>query len=184
MTATAQVESRKAKVLAREYETIYILRPNADANEANKLTKRLVDLVEKMDGKLTRVNNWGKRKLAYSIRGFSRGVFIYLRYVGDGNLVSEIQRNLRVTEPVVRFQTVQVRADIDVKDVKVDPEEVKLVPIEITADEQEPGIEERLGLKTPPQRDRVVRDEYGVLGDDDFGDDPRIEDEIGKENLS
>ena len=52
---------------AREYETIYIMRPQVDPDEADRIASKLTEVVGKMNGKLTKIDNWGKRKLAYPI---------------------------------------------------------------------------------------------------------------------
>lgn len=148
MAAEATAERR----WAREYETIYILRPNVDPDEADKVAQRVAEVVARLDGKLTKVDNWGKRKLAYTIAKFTRGIFVYVRYVGFGDLVGELERNLRMLDSVVRFQTVKVRDMVDPQAVEVDPDEVKFLRVETTEEEEEePNLEQRLGMS--PRRE-------------------------------
>ncbi|MGB3050908.1 MAG: 30S ribosomal protein S6 [Polyangiales bacterium] len=118
---------------AREYETIYILRPNVDHDAAEKIVERAKDVIARLDGTLTKLDNWGKRKLAYPIQKNTRGIFVYLKYVGFNDLVAELERNLRLLDDVVRFQTVLLAEDIDPASVAVDPEEVQYLHV----DEQE-----------------------------------------------
>ncbi|MDH3625976.1 MAG: 30S ribosomal protein S6 [Myxococcales bacterium] len=120
---------------AREYETIYILRPNVDNETAEKVVGRARNVVKRLGGTLTKIDNWGKRRLAYPIEKNRRGIFVYLKYVGFGDLVAELERNLRLLDEVVRFQTVLLREDIDPATVEVDPEEVQYLHVE---DEDEP----------------------------------------------
>ncbi len=120
---------------AREYETIYILRPDVDNETAEKVVDRARDVVKRLSGTLTKLDNWGKRRLAYPIQKNTRGIFVYLKYVGFGDLVAELERNLRLLDEVVRFQTVLLREDIDPATVEVDPEEVQYLHVE---DEDEP----------------------------------------------
>lgn len=157
--ATATAEQRK---WAHEYETIYILRPNTDPDDADKVAQRVAEVIERLEGKLIKVDNWGKRKLAYPIRKFTRGVFVYVRYVGYLDLVAEIERNLRMMEPVVRYQTVVLARNVDIAEYTVDPEEVKFLRIEVTEDEEEPDLEQQLGLVA---REGSYRDE-GEEGED------------------
>jgi small subunit ribosomal protein S6 len=146
---------------AREYETIYILRSNVSPEEADKVVQRVNDVMERLEGKLTRVDNWGKRRLAYPIQRATRGIFVYLRYVAFSDLVAELERNLRMLEPVIRFQTVRVRDMIDPASVEIDPEEVKFQPIEATEDEDdEPNLEQRLAMAP---RERRTDDEEEAL---------------------
>ena len=115
---------------AREYETIYILRSDVDSAGAEKVVDRAKDVIARLEGTLTKLDNWGKRKLAYPIRKSNRGIFVYLKYVGYSDLVAELERNLRLLDEVVRFQTVLLTEDIDPASVSVDPEEVQYLHVE------------------------------------------------------
>jgi small subunit ribosomal protein S6 len=138
---------QRARKWAREYETIYILRPNVDPDEAERIAARIAEVVKRLDGKITKVDNWGKRRLAYTIQKLTRGIFVYVKYVGFGDLVAEIERNLRQFDAIMRFQTVLVREGVNPDSVNVDPEETKFVRIEVTADEDDqPSLEEQLAL--------------------------------------
>src|SRR5262249_22949020 len=91
---------------AREYETIYILKPDVDADTAERVGGRVADVVGREAGRLTKVESWGRRRLAYDIGKQKRGVYFYLKYLGNGRTVSEIERNLRLTDGVMKYQTV------------------------------------------------------------------------------
>lgn len=132
---------------AREYETIYILRPDVTGEESERVASRVAEIVDRLAGKITKVDNWGKRRLAYTIAKNTRGIFVYARYVGYNDLVAEIERNLRLLDSVIRFQTIVIGDMVDLAKVEVDPEEVKFVAIEESADEEpEPDAAERLGM--------------------------------------
>jgi small subunit ribosomal protein S6 len=154
------------KRLAREYELVYILQSNVDPDDAEKVAQRVQEVVAKLGGKITKVDNWGRRKLAYPIKKASRGVFIYVKFVGFSDLVAEIERNLRNFDAVVRFQTVRREGVFELHDVAVDPEETKWARVEAppTEEEPEPSFEERLGLTAKPPRE----DELSDLDDDDM----------------
>jgi len=122
---------------AREYETIYILRSDVDNAGAEKVVGRAKDVIARLDGTLTKLDNWGKRKLAYPIQKSSRGIFVYLKYVGYGDLVAELERNLRLLDEVVRFQTVLLEENIDPSAVAVDPEEVQYLHVEEEEDSED-----------------------------------------------
>ncbi len=128
---------------AREYETIYILRPTVDNAGAEKIIERAKDVISRLDGRLTKLDNWGKRKLAYPIQKSNRGIFVYLKYIGYGGLVAELERNLRLLDEVVRFQTVLLKEDIDLASVAVDPEEVQYLHVEEEEEESEDAELER-----------------------------------------
>src|SRR5215813_12298047 len=101
---------------AREYETIYIMRSGVEADEADRIATRVREVVTGRGGKLLRIDNWGRRKLAYPIGKATRGAFVYARYVGLSDLVAELERNLRLIDDVVRFQTVLLKERVRVEE--------------------------------------------------------------------
>jgi small subunit ribosomal protein S6 len=157
-------EIPQQKKIAREYELVYILTPQVDPDEAERISTRLQEVVTRLNGKITKVDQWGRRRLAYPINKLSRGVFVCVRMVGYSDLVAEVERNLRNADAVVRFQTVRLDTVVELDKVEIDPEQVKFARIERPAeDEAEPTVEERLGLNVKP---REHRDDYGMDDDD------------------
>lgn len=147
---------------AREYETIYILRPDVDNATAEKIAGRASDVVQRLGGTLTKLDNWGRRRLAYPIEKNTRGIFIYLKYVGFGDLVAELERNLRLLDEVVRFQTVLLRKDIDPSTVEVDPEEVQYLHVEDEEEPEDAETERARSLGMIPRAPRPERPEAGA----------------------
>ncbi|MBI5487465.1 MAG: 30S ribosomal protein S6 [Deltaproteobacteria bacterium] len=97
----------------REYETIFILDPRVAHDMAEKVVQRLQDVLAKFDGTLIRVDYWGKRKLSYRIRRSDWGFYYVVRFLGGGGLVAELERNYRMLDAVMRFQTIVVKDDVD-----------------------------------------------------------------------
>jgi len=145
---TPAAPERSARVVhAKEYETIYILRSDVDVEAAERVQARVADAVERERGKLVKVEAWGRRRLAYPIGKQRRGVYVYLKYVGGGGLVAEVERNLKLQEPVVKFLTVQTADEVDLDLVQIDPDETKLGKFELAPeDEKEESREKQLGL--------------------------------------
>ena len=138
----------EAQILkSKEYETIYILRSDVDADTADKVQGRVAEVVGRDNGKLVKVESWGRRKLAYPVGKQKKGVYIYVKYVGRGGLVQELERNLKLQDTVLKFQTVLTNEEVDVQTVTVDPEEVKFQRLELPAEEEEKESREKaLGL--------------------------------------
>jgi small subunit ribosomal protein S6 len=146
---TMQNPAQAARV--REYETIYILRPDIDADGAEKVQGRVSEVIDRAKGKLVKVEAWGRRKLAYPIGKQRRGVYVYVKYLASGNTVTELERNLKLQDSVLKWQTVQLRDGVDVSSVEIDPEETKLGRLELPADvEPEESVERALGLIDAP----------------------------------
>ena len=139
---------------AREYETIYILKADIDADSAEKIGTRLAEVVGREAGRLTRVESWGRRRLAYDIGKQRRGVYMYLKYLGGGKVVSEIERNLRLSDSVIKYQTVLVRSDVEAAGITVAEEDVKFERLELgpVEDDRDESRERQLGLIEPERR--------------------------------
>ncbi|AKT42801.1 30S ribosomal protein S6 [Chondromyces crocatus] len=139
---------------AREYETIYVLRPDIDADNADRLGTRLAEVITREQGRLTKVETWGRRRLAYDISKHRRGVYVYLKYLGAGRVVSELERNLRLTDGVLKYQTVLLRNDVEVEQVAISDEEVRFERLELPPleEERDESRERQLGLIEPERR--------------------------------
>lgn len=176
----------------REYETIYILQPSVDPDEADRIASRMKDIVSQRSGHLVKIDNWGKRKLAYPINKSSRGVFVFLKYLGFEDMVAEIERNLRLLDPVVRYQTVLMNGDVKLDAYQVDPADLEFRRLEASAEgDEEPSIAQRLGLLDAPRPmrheggygDEGMEDEYGGASMDEaaFGGAPDVAEETEEE---
>ena len=157
---------------SKEYETIYILRSDVDADTADKVQGRVAEVIGRDNGKLVKVESWGRRKLAYPVGKQKKGVYVYVKYVGRGGVVQELERNLKLQDTVLKFQTVQTSEEVDVQAVTVDPEEIKFQRLELPPEEEEKESREKaLGLVDfgdGPRSMRGGRDH----GDDDYADVP------------
>jgi small subunit ribosomal protein S6 len=123
---------------AREYETIYILRPDIDADAAEKVAGRVTEVIDKMRGRLLAVDSWGRRKLEYSIAKQNKGIYILVRYLGYSDMVAELERNLRMMDTVIKHQTVLIEKDIDPGTRTVNPDQIKFARIEPEVEEPVP----------------------------------------------
>lgn len=152
---------------SKEYETIYILRSDVDADAADKVQHRVSEVVTRDNGKLVKVESWGRRKLAYPVGKQKKGVYVYVKYVGRGGLVQELERNLKLQDSVLKFQTVKTADDVDAGAVTVDPEEIKFQRLELPPEEEEKESREKaLGLDfaDSPRSMRDRDDEFDAEG--------------------
>jgi len=90
------------------YETICILHPDLTEEEVTGTIERYSALIGENGGEVTKSDHWGQRKLAYSVKGHSRGHYIYLLYTGAAETVAELERNLRILDQNIRYMTVKV----------------------------------------------------------------------------
>jgi small subunit ribosomal protein S6 len=159
----------QAQAHSKEYETIYILRSDVDVETAERVQARVGEAIDREHGKLVKVEAWGRRRLAYPVGKQRRGVYVYLKYVGGGGLVAEVERNLKLQEGVMKFMTVLSNEDVDIAALQIDPEETKLGKLELPPEEadKEDSREKQLGLvDMGPEAPRSMRpaeegDEFG-----------------------
>ncbi len=149
-------------IRAKEYETIYVLRGDVDADTAERVQARVAEVVARENGKLVKVDAWGRRRLAYPVQKQKRGVYVYLQYVGKGSLVAELERNLKLQDAVLKFQTVQLKDDVNLAEITVNADDVKLGRLELAAEPEETDSKERsLGFiqdESPRRHDRDDRE--------------------------
>lgn len=156
----------------RLYEAIYILRPDVSKEAAEKVSARVQEVVSKNSGQLTLVEHWGRRLLAYDIEHNKRGVYVYVNYLGDGTLVAELERNFRLLDEVIRFQTVKVDGHVDVAALEGQAPAVDSYEPPTGDEEEDLTLEQELGLVAGPRTLQArARDDDDIDAFDDEEDD-------------
>jgi small subunit ribosomal protein S6 len=155
-------------VRSRDYETVYILKSGVDADTVDKVQGRVTEVIDREQGKLVKVEAWGRRKLAYPVAKEKRGVYVYVKYLGRGGLVAELERNLKLNDAVIKYQTVLLSESVDAATVAVDPDAVKWERLDLPADDaHDDSLERSLGLLDPEPSHRRRREEEEYV-DEDF----------------
>ena len=94
--------------MSRLYEVMFIVRPDAVDEDVDKLIAGFTTSVTNGGGVVKNVEKMGRRKLAYLVRKFNDGNYILMTIEADGRVVLELERRLRVSEPVIKFITVRM----------------------------------------------------------------------------
>jgi len=94
--------------MERFYEVMFIVRPDVEDADLDKLIAGFEHTVTSAGGKVRSTEKLGRRKLAYTVRKFNDGNYVLLTIDADGKLVAELERRLRVSEPVIKFITVRM----------------------------------------------------------------------------
>ena len=94
--------------MSRLYEVMFIVRPDVEDEEADKLIESLSNTVKTGGGVVKSAEKLGRRKLAYQVRKFNDGNYILFTVEANGAVVLELERRLRVTEQVIKFITVRI----------------------------------------------------------------------------
>ena len=92
----------------RDYEVIFIANPEMDEASFKELVERVSGWITEAGGTVSKVDLWGKRKLAYEIRKQKEGQYALLRTNMQPEFCTELERNLRLLEPVMRFMIVSL----------------------------------------------------------------------------
>ncbi|SRR5216684_1345163 len=100
----------------RQYELVYILPPDSTEAQVAELHEQVASVVSRLNGKIEKTDNWGRRKLAYEIGPFKEGVYVLEVINGSGELMKELDRRLKVLDQVVRHLVVRVDEEIKVVD--------------------------------------------------------------------
>jgi len=87
---------------------MFIVRPDVAEEDADKLIAGFTATVTGGGGVVKTVEKMGRRKLAYMVRKFNDGNYVLLTIEANGAVVLELERRLRVTEPVIKFITVRI----------------------------------------------------------------------------
>lgn len=94
--------------MSRLYEVMFIVRPDAAEEDIDKLIAGFTASVTNGGGVVKNAEKMGRRKLAYLVRKFNDGNYVLLTLEANGAVVAELERRLRVSEPVIKFITVRI----------------------------------------------------------------------------
>ena len=109
----------------REYETIYVLRPEIEDSLAKDIMLKLKALVEAQGGINLKVSNWGRKKLAWERKKYQRGLYVHHAYLALTGVVEEFERNLAINENVLLRQTILVSRNINPADKTPEEDELE-----------------------------------------------------------
>ncbi len=89
------------------YETLFVVKPTLTEEEIKAQIEKVKAVLEKEGTELLATNDMGMRKLAYPVQKNNRGYYTVLFYKASGNAISEVERNLRINEEVIKFLTIK-----------------------------------------------------------------------------
>ena len=91
----------------RSYEIMFIVRPDIEEAEIDKIIETFSGYVTQGGGTVKQTEKMGRRRLAYTVRKFNDGFYVLLIVDSPASLIHEIERRLRVSEQVIKFITVR-----------------------------------------------------------------------------
>ena len=90
-----------------KYESVIIINPSVDEESIKNLLQKFTDLINS-DGKVEKVEETGKKRLAYEINKNKEGYYVIINFESNPALVSELERNYRIADEVLKFITVKI----------------------------------------------------------------------------
>jgi small subunit ribosomal protein S6 len=81
---------------------MYILQPTSSAEEQTALVDRYNDLITSTGGTVEKTDRWERRQLAYELKGFHDGYYVVVNFHGAPELITEMDRQMKITEPILR----------------------------------------------------------------------------------
>ncbi len=103
----------------REYELVYLIQPDATPERQKEVHGRLDEIVAQQGGIVLLRDDWGKRKLAYEIQKLQKAQYVLLSFLGEGQIVDELERALRLDPDILRFLTVKVQDEVKDIDARI-----------------------------------------------------------------
>lgn len=149
-------------MLKHDYESTFIIRPDLDEAEHTRVKERLEAVITDGGGEVLLFDDWGRRKLAYTIKKHQVGHYLHWNYVAATDVPAELERIVRIEEPIIRFLTVKIAEMVDVEERRVIAEERKRKRDAALAAE---------AARAAEHGERAAREEHARAG----GDQPAVE---------
>lgn len=89
-----------------KYESVIIINPTVDEEGVKSLISKFTDIINN-DGKVEKVDELGKKKLAYDVKKFTEGYYAIFNFEANTSLIAELERNYRITDEIIKFMTIK-----------------------------------------------------------------------------
>lgn len=99
--------------MLHDYECLFIARPSLTEEEVSGVNEKVKNLVEKNGGSITKIENWGKKKLSYEVKKEKKGIYLLTHIKGPGSLVTELENHLKIQDSVIKFLTVKLDLKVE-----------------------------------------------------------------------
>lgn len=102
----------------RRYETVIIVPVDLPDDEITGLIDRYKPIITNHKGLVIKVEKWGKRKLAYEIKKHNKGFYMLIDFAGQSATVTELERNLKIDDKILKFMTVKKDDQVILADIE------------------------------------------------------------------
>lgn len=91
-----------------QYELALVVNAKIEDEARIAALETVKDIITRYGGNITKVDDWGKRRLAYEIQKMNDGYYYFIQFEADANVPSEIEQRIRIMESIVRFLCIRV----------------------------------------------------------------------------
>ncbi|MBM4329366.1 MAG: 30S ribosomal protein S6 [Deltaproteobacteria bacterium] len=106
----------------RRYESVVILDPELSDDEVRTFTERYSGIIKKQGGELIKLDDWGRKKMAYLVKKRDVGRYVLFDFVGLPEVITEVERNFKITESVLKFISVKLDHNVNLEAFKAQRE--------------------------------------------------------------
>ena len=123
------------------YETIFVINPDLGEDEVQNVVTKFTGIISSQNGVQLKLEEWGRRRLAYKIEKFSQGYYVLADFAGMPAGVAELERNLKIDDRIIRFLSVKTGENVNVEALQLEIAAKTKPPVEAAA-APEPEVEE------------------------------------------
>ena len=128
-----------------KYEVVYIIDPAVEDEARKALINRFNELITGNGGSVDKVEEWGKKRLAYAIDYKTEGYYVLVNFQAEAELPKELERNLQISDSVIRYQVIkQIERKVGIK-----PRVVRPAPVAPAAPAAAPAVEAEPAAEAP-----------------------------------
>ena len=150
----------------RKYETVIISDPDLQDQTRTELFDKIRNIVTRENGILLDVDEWGSKKLAYEIKKKLRGHYVCMTYGGTGDLVKELERNLRLSDDIMKFMTILLSDSVTAESLEKEAKEAaEATQAEEAAEATEEAGQEETAEKAPAEETEAPAEETAEAGE-------------------
>ena len=115
------------------YETIFVINPDLGEDEVQNVVTKFTGIISSQNGIQLKLEDWGRRRLAYKIDKFSQGYYVLADFAGMPAGVAELERNLKIDDRILRFLSVKTGENVNVEALQVEIAAKAKPPVEAAA---------------------------------------------------
>jgi small subunit ribosomal protein S6 len=87
----------------RNYEAVFVIKPDLEAEATAAIVEKFTQLIADQGGEVTKLTQWGKKRMAYEVRKFREGFYVVMEIKGNPPVVQELERVFKITEEILRY---------------------------------------------------------------------------------